>query len=109
MIRMKRASAASAMRFLSSRLPARRQGLLPANSLALSPGARPTSGSGSKANSAVRFLLLHGRLVEHEVPLRAPRESFDALRHEIDELRVEHRHPRRLVGRLLVNLSPDVV
>ena len=47
MIRTKRTIAASAMRFRSKRRPARRQGLLPEISLALSPGARVTSGSGS--------------------------------------------------------------
>src|SRR5213080_376731 len=106
---MKRTSAASATRFLSSLRPARRQGLFPANSLALSPGARPTSGSGSKANSAVRFLLLHGCLVEHEVPLRAPRESLDASRDEVDQVRVEHRDPGCLIGHSLVDLRPDVI
>src|SRR5206468_11392385 len=105
---MKTIREATAMRLRSRRRPARRQGLFPANSLALSPGARPTSGSGTKANSAVRFLLLLGCLVEHEVQLWAPREPFDARRHEIDEPRVELRHARHRVRGLLVDLGPCV-
>src|SRR5205809_8098294 len=106
---MKTIREATAMRLRSRRRPARRQGLFPANSLALSPGARPTSGSGSKANSAVRVLLLHGCLVEQEVPLSAPRESLDASRDEVDQVRVEHRVPGCLIGHSLVALRPAVI
>src|SRR3954454_1398777 len=109
-----RASAESAIRLRARRRPARRQGLFPATSRALSPGARRTSpaGSGSYANSAMRRgrrALCDRGLVEQQEPLRAEREVLEPLRHEVELLGIEHRHPRCGVGDVLVDLLPDRV
>src|SRR4051794_18287980 len=109
-----RASAESAIRLRARRRPARRQGLFPATSRALSPGARRTSpaGSGSYANSAMgrgpRALGDRG-LVEEHLPLRAEREALEPLRHEVELLGVEHCDPWGRVGDALVDLLPDRV
>src|ERR687885_1135227 len=113
-MRTNRASAASAIRLRARRRPARRQGLFPATSRALSPGARRTSpaGSGSYANSAIRRgrrALCDRGLVEQQEPLRAEREVLEPLRHEVELLGVEHRDPRRGVRDALVDLLPDRV
>src|SRR3954464_3199605 len=107
-----RASAESAIRLRARRRPARRQGLFPATSRVLSPGARttPPAGSGSYANSARRRgrrALCNRGLVEQQEPLRAEREVLEPLRHEVELLGVEHGHPGRGVRDLLVPLLPD--
>src|SRR3954449_1603250 len=113
-MRTNSASAESAIRLRARRRPARRQGLFPATSRALSPGARRTSpaGSGSYANSALargRRALCDRGLVEQQEPLRAEREVLEPLRHEVELLGVEHGHPRCGVGDVLVHLLPDRV
>src|SRR3954466_7009230 len=112
-----RASAPSATLLRRRRRPARRQGLLPAMSRAVSPGARTTApaGSGSEAKSAMtgrrlaRRPSLHGRLGEEEVPLRAELEALHPRGREVEHLRVHERHPRRLVRRRLVDGRPLLV
>src|SRR3954469_24720024 len=113
-IRLRARRPASAIRWGAGRRPARRQGLFPATSRALSPGARRTSpaGSGSYANSAMRRgrpALCDRGLVEQQEPLRAEREVLEPLRHEVELLGVEHGNPRCGVGDVLVDLLPDRV
>src|SRR5690349_20552577 len=111
MISRNSASDASASRLRRSLRPARRQGLLPETSWTLSPGASLTSGSGSKANSAIRLepSLLHRRLVNQEVPLRAELVALDARREHVDVLRVDHWNPGGSVDDRLVGLRPCLV
>ena len=71
---------------------------------------RSLTGSGPSGGRArarpPRTSLLDPRLVDEPVELLAEREVADALRDEVDVLRVEQRRHRRLVGHLLVDLRP---
>src|SRR2546421_11361659 len=95
------------MRFRSSRRPASAHGLRPAIAGPVSSSsARPVCASGATVMSAA---LLHGGLVDQEVPLWIELVPLHALREQVDELRVEEWDPNRLVDHVLVDLGPELV
>src|SRR4051812_13002256 len=96
-----------ATRFRRSRRRASAQGL---------PAASARTPAWAGASPAIAPLvtpkpsgLLHPGLVDEPVELLAEDEVPDALRHEVDVLRREHRRHRRLVGHLLVDARPEGV
>src|SRR4051812_6141490 len=108
-ISRKSASAASEIRFLSRRRPASAHGLRPTMSPPVSSASRTmpsASGSKTATRPAAPPALLHGRQVEQEVPLRTELVALDPLADEVELLRVEHRHPARLVRDRLVDRGP---
>src|SRR5207245_10114900 len=98
---------AGAMRLRRSRRPASAQGLRPAIAGPVSSSsANPVCASGATVMLAA---LLHGGLVDQEVPLRVELVPLHALREQVDELRVEERYPDGIVDDLLVDLRPNLV
>src|SRR5213593_4612743 len=104
----KSASPATAILLRRNRRTASVPGLPPTISPAEAPATSAVVTSGSWAMVTLS-VSLHRRLVEQEVPLRVELVALDALGEEVDPLRVEHRHPRRLVRDLAVDLRPELV